>query len=417
MSRMCHSLRCVRFPHQNTAISHRFLQSTTVYGFLTSPSNVESAPTSTSAPPEALSPATENEVNRVFRTLTDPGPSVEIIASLSNNTPNPTTADTSDLVDPNSDQTILPPCTSIETTDLVPEAASITSMEGIEPTPLPPQGDSTRIVASTAPENVVINPPADPSAAFKAIIQSMISANKLIASSADIPSPTLPTPPPTDDKIQADGAVLGELTPNIPNTVEDDNKTSSSTKIGIQAATIIARHRGLKSGTINVEFSINKVQLVSIAKWNNRMKHPGDIRESLCITLLCISSADLETSESKDIRTLLPELECSWPKNGGLSMNALWNEQRMDFPMSPPFALPKNGFVDVSPFLVLGQNTFRITQTHDMSAYWLILCAHHPTPSQLHGVARHRHKERDWTGWLEKMSKPLQLPFRIPIEV
>ncbi|KAJ7470373.1 hypothetical protein FB451DRAFT_1253534 [Mycena latifolia] len=242
------------------------------------------------------------------------------------------------------------------------------------------------------------------------------NVNKLITSSSDTAMPPssfslkeLPTPPSSDER---------STHPEEERSLED---ITPSTRTGIKAAAVIARHRGLQSGTISIEFTINQDQLDSINAWNDRSKHSDDIEQSLCITLLCFLAADvkarLESSSSKDLQTILPDLECSWPKTGGLSMDALWNGERIEFPMSPPFALPLNGMVDVSPFLVLGKNTFRIAQTRDMSKYWLILCAHHPTSSQLNAVARRRHKERDWSGWLEKISRPLQLPFTIPIEV
>src|ERR1700761_8373442 len=73
--------------------------------------------------------------------------------------------------------------------------------------------------------------------------------------------------------------------------------------------------------------------------------------------------------------------------------------------------LGSDGLVDISQFLVLGQNTLRFTQSRDMSDYWLVLCGHHPTSDQLNAVARRRYKERTWAGWLQKLSRPVQLLF------
>ncbi|KAJ6500410.1 hypothetical protein C8R45DRAFT_977543 [Mycena sanguinolenta] len=192
-----------------------------------------------------------------------------------------------------------------------------------------------------------------------------------------------------------------------------------SSKTGLDAATVIIHHRGLASGAITMKFSVNQNQMDAITKWNNRLKHTEDLEDSLCLSLLCFAIPDLKTrlesSQSNDLRNLLPELECSWPKNGELNMDALWKGQRMTFPMAPPFALPPSGLTDVSPFLVVGENTLCIKQTRDMSEYWLLLCAHHPTTSQLNAVARRRHKERNWSAWLASISRPLQLPFSVPI--
>ncbi|KAJ7093151.1 hypothetical protein C8R44DRAFT_399494 [Mycena epipterygia] len=375
--------------------------------------------------PVSVPSAMDDEINRVFRTLTGTGASVEMTGPTASN-PADATPDVAISVD-------MPPPPHVVELASVPDAtedplqpipevvnhSDITSMEGIVDTPasVPPQADLDHTDAM--PGNLVANPPVDNPAAFQAIIQTMVNnVNKLIAleelptppASGEISSqhervefPQLATSSLSNFSVShiAEQSYLGDITP--------------STKTGIETATVIARHRGLPSGTINIEFAIGQDQLDSITKWNDRANHSENIEESLCITLLCFSSADLkaplESSESKDLQTHLRDLEC------GLSMNALWNAQRIDLPMAPPFALPSNGLVDVSPFLVLGQNTFRITQTRDMSKYWLILCAHHPTLSQLNAVARRRHKDREWTGWLVKLSSPLQLPFRTPIEV
>ncbi|KAJ7445790.1 hypothetical protein B0H11DRAFT_402504 [Mycena galericulata] len=378
------------------------------------------------------------EVNRVLRTLTQPAPSSEAIDA---NGPS------ADAMLPTPHDTGRSPqfhVTGSQQTQLTSEATKdthSTSMERLKDTQL----EAEREDRQPSPQ---LNTPAAVQAIFKTMVDNV---NKLIASSTDmsdvsVPVEELPTPPSSERSPQAEdarswpmetssehpanlpvshtgeGIYLEDITPS-PSTFGHIcvRLTDLSTETGIQAATVIARHRGLTNGTITIDFSINPNQLESIMKWNNRAKHHEDIEESLCITLLCFSLADIKTrmesSESKDFRSLLPELECLWPKTGGLTMNALWNGQRINFPLAPPFALPSNGFVDVSPFLVSGKNTVCITQTRDMSKYWIILCAHHPTTSQIHTVARRRYKERNWTGWLDKISQPLQLPFRIPIEV
>ncbi|KAJ7702398.1 hypothetical protein B0H17DRAFT_1044202 [Mycena rosella] len=346
------------------------------------PSNVNpSNPSVSGAPPEALT-SMDDEVNRVLRTLTDPGPSLD---------PHPTI--TGVAISPGANSL------AINSDEAMPLASSgvelppdTTSMEGIVET----SQTSHSVQQAVETDGLIAQPSLDSPAAFQAIIETM----------------QLPTPPVSDERSPP---------PEGADSLPPDEDTPPSTRTGIEMATIIARHRGLAAGTIGIKFDIHQNQLDSITKWSDRSKHSDDIEGSLCITLLCFLAADirarLETSTSKDLRTILPDLECSWPKTGGLSLNALWNGQRIDLPMSPPFAMPLNGLVDVSPFLVLGQNTFRITQTRDMSNYWLILCAHHPTPAQINAVARRRRKERDWTGWLEKISRPLQLPFKLPIEV
>ncbi|KAJ6618281.1 hypothetical protein B0H10DRAFT_2030125 [Mycena sp. CBHHK59/15] len=273
--------------------------------------------------------------------------------------------------------------------------------------------------------------------AFRAIIDVINKANQQRLLSLTGHRGELLTPPSTDEDLskihpvelitattltassstESASLALENSTPNVEYVVEE----VPSTTTGIETVTIITHYRGLPSGTIIINFNINQKQLDCIMKWNERSKHSDDVRESLCLTLLCFSYDDvrarLNASGSKDIRTVLPDLECSWPKTGGLSMNSLWNGQRIDFPMSPPFALPLNGLLDVSPFMVLGENQFHLKHTRDMSDHLLVLCAHHPTVSQLASLTRSRQKERDWTGWLAQISEPLELPTRLPIEI
>ncbi|KAJ7684735.1 hypothetical protein DFH06DRAFT_1156487 [Mycena polygramma] len=355
---------------------------------------------------EALSPALNKEVIRVLHTLTG-------------------SASTAEVADSRVDEAM--PAVSPDVklgSQPTPELETAADIEGVvdmevdTPPPQPGPADATVTDAGLAPGKTAHTP-----AVLQAIIKNMVNnVNKLIASDTVPPRPTsleeLPAPSVTDET-EPDGGEFSTI--NLP--VSEDfhmEDFTPSTKTGIEAATVITSQRGLASGTIKINLTITEDQLISIAKWNDRSKHSDDLKQSLCISLLCFAMDDvktqLESSKSNDLCTLLPELECSWPSDGGLSMNALWNGQRMRFPMSPPFALPPNGLVDVNLFLVLGKNTFRITQTRDMSKYWLLLCAHRPTPYQLNAVARRRHKETKWNGWLGNISQPLQLPFRMPIE-
>ncbi|KAJ7632254.1 hypothetical protein FB45DRAFT_911970 [Roridomyces roridus] len=307
-------------------------------------------------PADELTPALNLEVDRVLRTLAHPA---HLLVGAPDEPP--------DVV--------------------IPDVAD--REEAIHPEPSAP----VEIPVEPAPTPIVA--PSLDSAALQSILQTMVTnANQLIASSSGVNSPA----PPSEIHVEPEDA-------------------TSSRKTGIEQATVIARHRGLASGTITVDFLINQNQLDSITKWNRRGKDPENLEESLCVTLLCLLSADVkarvEMTESRNFSTLLPELECSWPETGGLSMGALWDGELVDMPLAPPFALPSNGLVDVSPFLGLGKNTITINQTRDMTKYLILLCAHHPTRSQLDSISRGK---RRWTGWLDKFSQPLQLPFRIPVQ-
>ncbi|KAJ7090189.1 hypothetical protein B0H15DRAFT_251068 [Mycena belliarum] len=403
--------------------------------------NAASAEASVSvAAPETLSPSMDDEVNRVLRVLSGPLPSA---ISIPDNIADSAMTDVTIATPIMNVDEAMPPIFHQDTTTSVPasnqgdparpmeEATSPIAIEEIVNTSETLQSGPQDETEGSS-EQVTLDSPA----AFQAIIQTMLNnVNKLITSSANTPMPlTDETVTPTLDgarspRLETQGSLAVHQNPELHpknglDILEGEHDLVGivgTGKTGIGAATVIARQLGLKSGTISIEFALNQKQADSITAWNNRAKHSGDIDKSLCITLLCFSAADirgrLESSTSKDLAVILPELKCSWPTTGGLSMNALWNNTRIDLPMAPPFSLPLNGMVDVSPFLVLGKNYLRIAQTRDMSKHWFILCAHHPTHSQLNTVARRRHKEREWTGWLEEISRPLQLPFKIPIEV
>ncbi|KAJ7349302.1 hypothetical protein DFH08DRAFT_865092 [Mycena albidolilacea] len=355
----------------------------------------------------ALSIGMNDEVNRVLHTLTGLAP-LEVAIP--------------EAVGPDglkSDETA-PPVSHIIDHSSVPEgpsqptqaAASVhkISREGSADMDMDTSQESSNNAVMTRavePETLVEEQSIPTPASFRAIIEDVVNnVNRLLIADTDV-------------SLEPGGFSTADLP--IPNPQEGSDDIVPSSKTGLEAATVIAHHRGLASGSITITFSIKQNQMDSIKKWNDRSKHSDDLGDSLCLSLLCLEVTDVkarvESSQSNDLRTLLPEFECSWPDTGGLNMDVLWNGQRTNFPMSPPFALPPNGLVDVSPFLVLGQNTLCITTTHDMSKNWLLLCAHHPTPYQLNVVARRRHKERNWTGWLEKISQPLQLPFSIPIQV
>jgi hypothetical protein len=69
--------------------------------------------------------------------------------------------------------------------------------------------------------------------------------------------------------------------------------------------------------------------------------------------------------------------------------------------------------VDISDFLLEGENLIDVVQTSDASAYQFVLRGHPPTQAQLQQVAQRREKDRNWKDWLNKMSQPFDTP--IPV--
>ncbi|KAF8184972.1 hypothetical protein K438DRAFT_1937144 [Mycena galopus ATCC 62051] len=362
---------------------------------------------------QALSPAMNDKVNRVLHTLTGlPSSEVGIAGAvdpgaLTSDVPMPLVSHNVDHGSVSESEERPPRPTPI--------AEAVASVHGT------PREESVDMDIDSSQETERHGLPATTSASLRTLIEEMVkkvnvedvvnNVNRLIASYTEAPSST---------SVSLESGEFSTAGLPIPNPQEVSfEDIAPSPKTGLEAATVIVHHRGLNSGSITIKFSIKQNQMDCITKWKNRWKHSDDLGDSLCLSLLCFDISDLkvrvESSQSNNLDTLLPEFECVWPTAGGLNMDALWNGQRTKLPLSPPFALPPNGLVDVNPFLVVGENTISLTQTRNMSEYWLLLCAHHPTPSQLNAVARRRHKERGWTGWLEKISQPLQLPFSMPI--
>lgn len=143
----------------------------------------------------------DDETNRVLRTLTGTGSSVEMTGPTGGNLPDatPDVAISVDMPPPPHTVELAsdPDATEEDPPQPMPEVVNhsdITSMEGIVDTPssVPPQADLNHTDAM--PEDLAANPPVDNPAAFQAIIQTMVNnVNKLIALEE------LPTPPASDE--------------------------------------------------------------------------------------------------------------------------------------------------------------------------------------------------------------------------
>ncbi|KAK7023875.1 hypothetical protein R3P38DRAFT_2954659 [Favolaschia claudopus] len=339
-----------------------------------------------------LSSEMNDEVNRVLFNLT--GVShlavADITLGLDETIPPPTSMAIDNSVDP-PHPTADAHSSSIkaESENAVESAVDDAVDMDLDATPEPVPAPAPEVKVDPTP--VIASP-----RTFHAIIEEIVNdANRRMASQAprqeDLPLPKTP----------AD--FIADATP--------------STKIDLGISTVVAQHRGLASGSIILDFSVKQHHADGILKWTTRSEHYDALEDSFCLSLLCFKTSDIESMtsmQSRDLQVVLPCFKCSWPQNGGLSLDAPWKGQRTTFPLSPPFSLPPSGVLDVSLFSTPGHNTFRITQTRDMTGYFLLLCAHKPTPSQLAAVARRRHKEKDWAAWLKKISDPLQLPFSTP---
>jgi len=76
---------------------------------------------------------------------------------------------------------------------------------------------------------------------------------------------------------------------------------------------------------------------------------------------------------------------------------------------------PEN-LVDVSPFIVIGQNVIELTQSQDLSQYTFILREHYPSQAQLDHVEEQRKKKKAWDEWVDKVSRDFDIPLPLKDE-
>ncbi|KAF8919548.1 hypothetical protein CPB85DRAFT_813458 [Mucidula mucida] len=78
----------------------------------------------------------------------------------------------------------------------------------------------------------------------------------------------------------------------------------------------------------------------------------------------------------------------------------------------------ENGFVDLSAFLVEGENKIEISQDRNLSQYAVAIFVHSPTRQQLETVVARRKKDQQWNTFLRDLGKPLVLePTKCPWSV
>ncbi|KAG5645049.1 hypothetical protein DXG03_007228 [Asterophora parasitica] len=207
----------------------------------------------------------------------------------------------------------------------------------------------------------------------------------------------------------SEGFLLGAITPASEPAVNVHTAEELKALYAFPQETIFAIHKGLeKACKAKIQFNIPELQFQAVSLWNTRKIHTQDLDESVCLTLSCYSRATVRAGQkTKEEVANLPSI---WPTTGGLSMNVTFKSKKTNCSLSPPFIVEPNGLVDVSGFVVNGQNAIELQQTTDMSAYILILRAHHPTGAQLQQVALRRQKNRAWDNWLNKMAQPLNVP-------
>ncbi|KAJ7582516.1 hypothetical protein C8J56DRAFT_221310 [Mycena floridula] len=169
---------------------------------------------------------------------------------------------------------------------------------------------------------------------------------------------------------------------------------------------------------LRFSLSLSLLQYQAIEMWKDRMKSmTTKVQESLCCSLGCYSFSDLveKTGGDRDFSTLnnnnigVFNHIASWPKSGGLVLEASFDGSKITIPMSPPTKVTPEGLVDLSPFLNVGSNTIALRHRSDMSKYLFVLHVHHPTRAQLQSVVQGREKEKSWQNWARHAARPMVL--------
>ena len=124
---------------------------------------------------------------------------------------------------------------------------------------------------------------------------------------------------------------------------------------------IVTMNKGLKKGcTMTFTCTVSSSLFPKLSAWLNRnvlslyvsqsraftiftndLLSYRNIEQSLCLSLGCYSTADLQERSTKDDRITLEQktsvVRSCWPQRGGLSMNVQFKNGREDLPLSPPF--------------------------------------------------------------------------------
>ncbi|KAG6836612.1 hypothetical protein H0H93_006033 [Arthromyces matolae] len=162
-----------------------------------------------------------------------------------------------------------------------------------------------------------------------------------------------------------------------------------------------------KQMRFKISFNIPEDQFRDIARWNKRKDPTEDLSSCICASLACYSRTSLLSGQQRFED--LSDLPITWPMTGSLSMLVMYKGQMTAFPLSPPFKAGPNGLVDMSEYILLGENVVEFDQLDDLSAHVFVLRLHPPTGAQLEQAEQRRRKNKAWDEWLGKMAEPMSV--------
>ncbi|KAJ4480396.1 hypothetical protein C8J55DRAFT_512632 [Lentinula edodes] len=158
---------------------------------------------------------------------------------------------------------------------------------------------------------------------------------------------------------------------------------------------------------ITMRFTVDREQLTSLENWNRRNISPirEDRKETLCISLACYPRADIAKNPGN-----YNALKSRWPKRHRLDLNVTKQDgTNKTIPLNPPTVCTPDGFVDLGPFIKQGENTIKISQNGDLSAYVFCLHVHDPTLAQIQRLNQVLDANMEWEIWCKSVSRPLNL--------
>ncbi|KAF9001967.1 hypothetical protein BDQ17DRAFT_1357826 [Cyathus striatus] len=174
---------------------------------------------------------------------------------------------------------------------------------------------------------------------------------------------------------------------------------------------VIAIQNGLENASkISIRFEMPDTLFSQLSKWVHRHFDTQSLQNSLCLSLACYSSSEILERINEGIHhsqeELVSSLQSFWPTSGGLSMSMPLTQAVEEFPLSPPFMVTQDGFVDVSQFVSVGQNAIELSHQTELSNHTFVLYVHNPTQSQLQQITEQRDNEQQWETWAQHISRP-----------
>ncbi|KAF9475670.1 hypothetical protein BDN70DRAFT_883437 [Pholiota conissans] len=194
------------------------------------------------------------------------------------------------------------------------------------------------------------------------------------------------------------------------------NPIMSCKRVFTDEMRIAAFQKGMKKQhKIHFYFNIPEQQFNLVHTWLGRLGSDSiqNIQSSICLSLGCYLTADLdELSKQENCDTIEKQVSHAhsiWPSGGNLIMNIHCDGIQQNLPLAPPLQSTPDNLVDISGFLVIGENHIELSQYEDLSQYTFVLHAHCPTPVQLQYWKEDNEKSRKWNNWMQHMSRPLDI--------